>query len=47
MGRKKMLGVLAVAALAVMAFGASSAAAAKVCSTSGTGVECGGSHGKK
>jgi hypothetical protein len=43
----KMLGLAAVAALALMAFvGTSGAAAsAKVCSTTGTGAACAGSHG--
>jgi len=48
MKHAKTLGLLAVAALAVMAFvGVSSAAAAKVCSTSGTGTACASGHGSE
>jgi hypothetical protein len=48
MKHAKMLGLLAVAALAVMAFvGVSSAAAAKVCSTTGTGAACAAGHGSE
>lgn len=43
--RLKIIGLAAVAAMALMAFAASSATA-KVCSGEGTGEACAGSHGK-
>jgi hypothetical protein len=42
----KMLGLAALAALAVMAVVGAGTASAKVCSTTGTGTACAGSHGK-
>ena len=43
--RLKMIGLAAVAAMALMAFGASSASATIVCSGEGTGAACAGTHG--
>jgi hypothetical protein len=43
----KMLGLLVVAAMAVMAFVGVSGAAAKACSTTGTGASCGAGHGNE
>jgi hypothetical protein len=43
----KIIGVAALSVLALMGVATSSvSASAKVCSTSGTGAECGGAHGK-
>jgi hypothetical protein len=42
----KAMGLAVVAALAVMALVGATSASAKICSTSGTGLTCGGSHGK-
>lgn len=41
----KMLGLAAIAAMALMAVIGAGTASAKVCSTSGKGASCGGSHG--
>ena len=43
----KMLGVVAVAALALMAFVGTTGASAKVCSTSGVGAACASGHGNE
>jgi len=42
----KIIGLAALASLALLACVTSAAFGAKVCSTSGTGKECGGGHGK-
>jgi hypothetical protein len=47
MKHAKMLGLMAVAALAVMAFVGVSSASAKVCSTAGLGASCGAGHGNE
>jgi hypothetical protein len=47
MKQLKMLGVAAVAALALMAVIGSATASAKVCSTAGTGTACGASDGNE
>jgi hypothetical protein len=43
----KILGLMAVAALAVMAFVGVSSASAKACSTTGSGAACGAGHGNE